>query len=124
MCAARGSSHHAGSVQVLGLLRLPVQGQEGVGVARRAVTQAVALLQQAVVPHHLAALQGVAQVLGHAEALGAKHYSLLFIFIHCHRQRQRSRKMVMIFIKLDNALIIIKKKEKKKGWQPLHSLTQ
>lgn len=62
-------SHHAGSVKVFGLLRLPVQGQEGVGVTRRAVTQAVALLQQTVAPHHLAALQGVAQVLGDSKGL-------------------------------------------------------
>lgn len=62
-------SHHAGSVKVLGVLRLAVQGQEGVGVARRTVTQAVAFLQQAVVPHHLSAAQGVVQVLRHPEGL-------------------------------------------------------
>lgn len=63
-------SHHAGSVKVLGVLRLPVQGQEGVGVTRRTVTQPVALLQQAAVPHHLATLQRVDQVLRHSEGLG------------------------------------------------------
>lgn len=62
-------SHHAGSVKVLGVLRLAVQRQEGVGVARRAVTQAVAFLQQAEVPHHLSTAQGVFQVLGHPEGL-------------------------------------------------------
>lgn len=63
-------SHHAGSVKVFGILRLPVQSQEGVSIARCTVTQAVALLQQTVVPHHLAALQGVIQVLLHAKGLG------------------------------------------------------
>lgn len=63
-------SHHAGSVKVLGILRLPVQSQEGVGIARCSVTQAVALLQQTKVPHHLATLQRVIQVLLHAEGLG------------------------------------------------------
>lgn len=62
-------AHQAGSVKVFGILRLPVQSQEGVSVARCTVTQAVALLQQAVVPHHLAALQGIVQVLLHAEGL-------------------------------------------------------
>lgn len=63
-------SHHAGSVKVFGILRLPVQSQEGVSIARCTMTQAVALLQQTVVPHHLATLQGVIQVLLHAEGLG------------------------------------------------------
>lgn len=63
-------SHHAGSVKVLGVLRLPVEGQEGVGVTRRTVTQAVALLQQAKVPHHLSTLQGIFQVLRHPKGLG------------------------------------------------------
>lgn len=63
-------SHHAGSVEVSGILRLPVQSQKGVSIARCTVTQPVALLQQAVVPHHLAALQGVIQVLLHAKGLG------------------------------------------------------
>lgn len=62
-------SHHAGSVKVLGVPSVPVQGQEGVGVPRRAVTQAVALLQQAVVPHHLSTLQGCVQVVRHSEGL-------------------------------------------------------
>lgn len=55
---------------MLGVLRLPVQGQEGVGIARRAVTKPVALLQQATMPHHLSALQGVFQVLRYPEGLG------------------------------------------------------
>lgn len=63
-------SHHAGSVKVFGILRLPVQSQEGVSIARCTVTQPVALLQQTVVPNHLPALQGVIQVLLHAESLG------------------------------------------------------
>lgn len=62
-------SHHAGSVQVLGLLRVPIEPQERIGVARRAVTQAVALLQQAEAPHHLPALPGVVQVLTRSESL-------------------------------------------------------
>lgn len=62
-------SHHAGSVKVLGVPSVPVEGQEGVGVPRRAVTQAVALLQQAVVPHHLSTLQGCVQVVRHSEGL-------------------------------------------------------
>lgn len=63
------SSHHAGSVQVLRILRMPVQRQEGVGVTSRAVAQPVALFQQAVPPHHLPALQSVAQVLRNSESL-------------------------------------------------------
>lgn len=62
-------SHHAGSVQVLGLLRVTVERQERVGVACRAVTQAVALLQQAEAPHHLPTLPGVVQVLRRSESL-------------------------------------------------------
>lgn len=62
-------SHHAGSVKVFGILCLAVKGQKGVSVACRAVTQPVALLQQAEVPNHLAALQGVKQVLLHPEGL-------------------------------------------------------
>lgn len=62
-------SHHTGSVKVFGILRLAVKSQKGVSVARRAVTQPVAFLQQAEVPNHLAALQGVKQVLLHPEGL-------------------------------------------------------
>lgn len=58
---------HAGPVKVLGVLRLPVEGQEGVGVTRRTVTQPVALLQQTTMPHHLSTLQGVFQVLRYSE---------------------------------------------------------
>lgn len=54
---------------MLGVLRLAVQGQEGVGVARRTVTQAVAFLQQAEVPHHFSTAQGLVQVLRHPEGL-------------------------------------------------------
>lgn len=56
-------SHHAGSVKVLRVLRLPVEGQKGIGITRRAVTQPVALLQQSKMPHQLSTLQGVDQVL-------------------------------------------------------------
>lgn len=63
-------SHHAGSVKVLGVSSVPVEGQEGVGVPCRAVTQAVALLQQAIVPHHLSTLQRCVQVVRHSEGLG------------------------------------------------------
>lgn len=62
-------SDHAGSVEVLRILGKPVEGQEGVGVSRRTVTQPVAFCQQAVVPHHLPALHRVIQVLGHAKHL-------------------------------------------------------
>lgn len=62
-------SHHASSIKVLGVLRLPVQSQEGVGVACRAVAQPVAFLQQAAVPDHLSTLQGVNQVLRHPKGL-------------------------------------------------------
>lgn len=56
---------------MLGLPRLAVQGQEDVGVTRRAVTQPVAFLQQAPPPHHFTALQGLLQVLGSSENLKA-----------------------------------------------------
>lgn len=63
-------SHQAGSVKMFGILRLPVQSQEGVSIARCTVTQAVALLQQTVVPHHLTTLQSVVEVLLHTKGLG------------------------------------------------------
>lgn len=62
-------SYHAGSVKVLGVLRLPVEGQEGVGVTRYTVTQPIALPQQAPPPHHLPTMQGVLQVMRNTEGL-------------------------------------------------------
>lgn len=56
-------AHHARSVKVLRLLGLPVESQEGVGVAGRSVAQPVPLLQQTPPPHHLSALQSIIQVL-------------------------------------------------------------
>lgn len=62
-------SHHAGSVKVLGILRLPVKSQEGVGIACCSVTQPVALLQQTKMPNHLSTLQSIIEVLLHPKGL-------------------------------------------------------
>ncbi|KAG7280344.1 hypothetical protein CRUP_024136, partial [Coryphaenoides rupestris] len=51
------------AVQVFGVQGQSVQSQEGVGVPRRAVTQPVALLQEAPPPHHLPTLHRRTQVL-------------------------------------------------------------
>lgn len=58
----QAASYLTSPVQVLVVLREVVERQEGVGIARGAVAQPVALLQQAVLPDHVSALVGVAQV--------------------------------------------------------------
>lgn len=62
-------SHHAGSVKVFGILRLPVKSQKGVGIACRSVTQPIALLQQTKMPNHLSTLQSIIEVLLHSKGL-------------------------------------------------------
>lgn len=53
----------AGAVEVLLLLGELVEGEEGVGVARRAVTDTVTFPQQASLPDHLPTLHSILQVL-------------------------------------------------------------
>ena len=59
----RALLHLAGPVQVLLLLGVLVESQEGVAVPRRAVADPVALPEQPSLPDHLPAVQRVLQIL-------------------------------------------------------------